>query len=662
MKLESQIRAALLDSQRNVLERIAIGAPLAEILDSLVGLIEEQAEGMRCAVLLADPGERRLRFVAAPNIPEDYKTGIEPFLRIAPNMGSCGTAAFLRAPVYTCDTATDILWRDCAEIAVRNGLRAIWSTPILADDGVVLGTFAMYYGEPRLPLPEHIQLIDMATQIARVAIQRKQDDERLRASEEKFRQMAENIREVFWMTTPAMDELLYVSPAYESIWGRTVESLRQRPKSFIDAIHEEDRERVVGIIEGRREQEFEVEYRIARPDGTMRWVRDRGFPVKDESGKVYRIAGVAEDITERKRAEEASLQIASKIRALSEQKEASLRLVIDTIPTMAWSLLPDGTVDFVNRRWMDYTGLSLEEALEDSTRIVHPDDLPRALAQWRPDMAAGKPGEDEMRLRRADGEYRWFLIRTVPLRDEQGNIVKWYGTSTDIEDGKRAADMSRESTSRLQALSRRLVELQESERKEIARELHDRVGQNLTAISINFAILQEALAHHDAGVRARIEDSVALVSSTLHAIEDVLSDLRPPMLDNHGLRSSLDWYAKQFSARSGIAVSLRAAEQDERMAPDAEIALFRIAQEALNNVAKHAHANSVVIALESRPSDYVMSVTDDGVGLRAADTVRARRPGLGLVTMKERAQAVGGSFRIESLPSGGTQLTVRIPK
>src|SRR5258706_9652668 len=347
MKLESQIRAALLESQRHVLERIAIGAPLAEILDSLVGLIEEQAEGMRCAVLLADPGERRLRFVAAPNIPGDYKTGIEPFLRSAPNMGSCGTAAFLRAPVYTCDTATDILWRDCAEIAVRNGLRAIWSTPILADDGVVLGTFAMYYGEPRLPLPEHIQLIDMATQIARVAIQRKQDDERLRASEEKFRQMAENIREVFWMTTPAMDELLYVSPAYESIWGRTVESLRQRPKSFIDAIHDEDREKVIGIIEGRREQEFEVEYRIARPDGTMRWVRDRGFPVKDESGKVYRIAGGAEDITERKRAEEASLQIASKIRALSEQKEASLRLVIDTIPTMAWGRVPGGTVDFV---------------------------------------------------------------------------------------------------------------------------------------------------------------------------------------------------------------------------------------------------------------------------------------------------------------------------
>src|SRR5258706_16437025 len=114
----------------------------------------------------------------------------------------------------------------------------------------------------------------MARQIARVAIKRKQDEERLRASEEKFRQMGENIREVFWMSTPTMDELLYVSPAYESIWGRSVESLRQRPRSFIEAIHAEDREHVIGIIQMQREQGFEVEYRVVRPDGSVRWIRD----------------------------------------------------------------------------------------------------------------------------------------------------------------------------------------------------------------------------------------------------------------------------------------------------------------------------------------------------------------------------------------------------
>ncbi|HEX9435516.1 MAG TPA: GAF domain-containing protein, partial [Burkholderiales bacterium] len=132
-------RSALLDCQRQILERIAIGAPLAESLGTLVRLIEEQTPDMRCAVLLADAEQRALSFAAAPNIPEDYKQGIEPFLRIAPDMGSCGTAAYLRAPVYTEDTATDPRWEGCRHFAVRNGLRAIWSTPILGDDNAVLG-------------------------------------------------------------------------------------------------------------------------------------------------------------------------------------------------------------------------------------------------------------------------------------------------------------------------------------------------------------------------------------------------------------------------------------------------------------------------------------------------------------------------------------------
>lgn len=124
-------------------------------------------------------------------------------------------------------------------------------------------------------------------------------------------------------------------------------------------------------------------------------------------------------------------------------------MVIDTIPAMAWSVLPGGTVDFLNQRWSDYAGLSLDQYVKDPMVVIHPEDVPRALEKWLVDMAAGEPYEDEMRLRRADGDYRWFLVRTVPLRDEHGTIVKWYGTSTDIEDRKRAEDALRASEDRL---------------------------------------------------------------------------------------------------------------------------------------------------------------------------------------------------------------------
>jgi PAS domain S-box-containing protein len=133
------------------------------------------------------------------------------------------------------------------------------------------------------------------------------------------------------------------------------------------------------------------------------------------------------EIAERKLAEEAV-----------KQAEDRIRLVIDTIPTMAWTLRPDGAVDFVNQRWLDYTSLSLKEAVEDSKQIVHPEDLPRAVAKWLPTMAAGSPHEDEIRLRGANGEYRWFLVRISPLHDATGNVVKWYGAAVDIEDRKQA--------------------------------------------------------------------------------------------------------------------------------------------------------------------------------------------------------------------------------
>jgi PAS domain S-box-containing protein len=479
------------------------------------------------------------------------------------------------------------------------------------------------------------------------------------------------------------------------------------------------------------------------------------------------------------------------IQTLSQQKEDLLRLVIDTIPTMAWSVRPDGVVDFVNQRWLDYTGLSLEQFVEDPMGSVQPDDIPRVLEKWRASMAVGEPYEDEMRLRGADGEYRWFLVRTVPLRDRQGNIVKWYGTSTDIEDRKRvemalqkneqllsetqvlgrtgswehnlvtgeiantegnlrlffgddhskgarfedfagvvhqddrdyvmarhaqllaeggppdieyrvvwpdgsvhvlfgratvvrdaagrplrvygtnvditerkrAENALRDSGVQLQALSRRLVELQESERKELARELHDRVGQSLTALKINIDILQPALASQgNAEVLARVADSAALLESTMDTIENVMSELRPPMLDDHGLAAALDWHARNFSKRTGIAVGVCASETAGRPALQVEIALFRIAQEALNNVAKHARARRVEIALDHANGECVMSVQDDGIGFDGVEDASDKpKPGLGMVTMRERAQAVGGDFGVQALPGRGTQLTVRVP-
>jgi PAS domain S-box-containing protein len=195
---------------------------------------------------------------------------------------------------------------------------------------------------------------------------------------------------------------------------------------------------------------FEKEARLRRSDGQYRWFLIRAVPLRDEQGNIVHWYGTSTDIEELKKAEE------------------RIRLIIDTLPTMVWSLRPDGAVDYVNQRWLDYTGLTLEQEIEDPTRVVHPEDLPRVIEKWLADMAAGEPSEDEMRLRRADGEYRWFLVRTAPLRDGHGNVVEWYGVSIDIEDRKRAEEALRSSeweqrriAAQLERERVRLVEAQE---------------------------------------------------------------------------------------------------------------------------------------------------------------------------------------------------------
>jgi len=214
-----------------------------------------------------------------------------------------------------------------------------------------------------------------------------------------------------------------------------------------------------------------------------------------------------------------------------KEAEDRIRLIIDTIPTMAWSLRSDGVLDFLNQRWRDYTGLSLEEAIKEETRTVHPEDLSTALEKWVAAKATSEVYEDEMRLRRADGEYRWFLVRVAPLLDQHGNVVKWFGSSIDIEDRKRAEKDLEEAHRQLKILSRRRVKVQEEERRHLARELHDEIGQALTAAKIN---LQAAMEESDPAKSKRIHETAAILERLLSQVRQISLNLRPSMLDDLG--------------------------------------------------------------------------------------------------------------------------------
>ncbi|MEB3217716.1 MAG: PAS domain-containing protein [Nostocales cyanobacterium 94392] len=411
------------------------------------------------------------------------------------------------------------------------------------------------------PVPEGIAIVTADIN------ERKQALEALGESEARFRQMAETIENVFWLFDLQAQQHLYVSPAYKTIWGRSCESLYSNFAGWIDTVHPEDRDRIqlaaTRCIENSRLSE---EYRIVRPDGSIRWIRDRGFVVRDANGKPYRLAGVSEDITEEKQAaetlreKEARLQFMLECSQIGEwdldlttqpytanrsfkhdqifgyesplpewnypiflnhvhpddrecvensfkktltsyvnwdfecriiradqqiawiwgrgsvyrdsngnpvrligsviditerkqtesalrESELNFRTLADSMPQIVWTSRPDGFTDYYNQRWTNYTGMTLEQTQGWGWEpVLHPDDLQKCIDAWSESLRTGNNYHIEYRFRRvSDGEYRWFLGRAIPLRDENGQIIKWFGSCTDIHDQKCAQEAAEQA-------------------------------------------------------------------------------------------------------------------------------------------------------------------------------------------------------------------------
>src|SRR5882724_1049854 len=259
--------------------------------------------------------------------------------------------------------------------------------------------------------------------------ERRRAEEALAASEHNLRLVFDRIPGFVALLTSAGDVEL-VNPQLVEYCGRSLDELRLWGTS--DTVHAEDLPRVAQIFARsiKSGNPYDFEARLRRFDGIYRWFQVRGLPVRDENGPILRWCALHTDIDDRKRAEDA-LRVS----------ECDLSSIINTIPMLAWSARPDGFCDFLNRRWLDFTGLSAEQARGSGWgAAIHPDDAKGMLGSWQLALVTGQLADVEVRMRRFDGEYRWFLLRASPLRDESGKIVKWYGTNTDIDDRKRAEE------------------------------------------------------------------------------------------------------------------------------------------------------------------------------------------------------------------------------
>jgi PAS domain S-box-containing protein len=316
MKEEEFFRAG----QSRLLEMIAADAPLSDVLTSLVLLMESQAEGLRCSILLLNRDGKHVRHGAAPNLPEAYVKAVDG-APIGPRNGSCGTAMFKRQPVVVTDVMTDPLWSDYRELARICGLRACWSTPILSVQNEVLGSFAMYRAENRAPRAEENRLTEIATHLARIAIERQRNMETLRERDARISLVAESADLAFWVLYPEQNS------AWMSEKGRAIYGFKSDVPLTCDLIlsrvHPDEREKVKAeynrdcTLYGR----FESEHRLLLPFGKTRWVIMRGRCLKDDQGNPLETIGITVDVSTQKQVD---LQLQLQREDMAQQNRISL--------------------------------------------------------------------------------------------------------------------------------------------------------------------------------------------------------------------------------------------------------------------------------------------------------------------------------------------------
>jgi PAS domain S-box-containing protein len=424
---------AFLALENQVLERVAEGVPLPSILDQLCSGIETIVEDSLCSTLLIGKDGVHLQHAAAPSLPASYTTAIDG-IAIGPSAGSCGTAVYRKMRIVVEDIATDPLWADYKDVALRHGLRACWSMPIASSAGGVLGTFAIYFRIPRRPTNQEIQLVEQAARLAQITIERKQAEQALRDSEERLRLSLLASNTGLWDWNTETNEV-WLSQEWKKQIGYEDVELPNLFESWESRLHPDDHDRAVAYAMQYRDHPvgaFRQEFRLRHKDGTYRWIDVHASFVTEPDGRRVHLLGSHTDITDRKQAE----------RALRESEELFAKAFRGSPnPIMISEAVTSRCLE-VNEAFLQLFGFSRQEVIGNAVLRLGIWTKPDMRTQILSRLQAGEPVRNvELGFNTKTGELRHFLI-SADLIDLNGAVCL-ITVGSDISDRKRAEETLR---------------------------------------------------------------------------------------------------------------------------------------------------------------------------------------------------------------------------
>jgi len=365
-------------------------------------------------------------------------------------------------------------------------------------------------------------------------------------------------------------------------------------------------------------------------------------PIKDQNGVPIGASTIARDITDRKRTDE-----------LLRESEERFRTMADTAPVMIWVSGPDALCTFFNRQWLEFTGRTMEQEIGNGWADgVHPLDFQLCLDYYHSSFDARRSFRMEYRMKRADGQYRWVVDTGVPRFGPDGDFLGYIGSCVDISEHK-------EHEQTLQHLTARLFMLQDEERQRIAAELHDGLGQSLAIIK-NRAQLGLRNQENPERIMEQLEEISATATASILEVREIAHNLRPYELDRLGLGAAIESMVERVSNSTSISLTADLERMENLFSPEAETSVYRIVQEALNNVIQHSKATAARIEIRTYGRQMTISIQDNGRGIPESAGNGNNAGGFGLAGIAERVRGLGGFFEIVSQPEGGTTLTVHL--
>jgi PAS domain S-box-containing protein len=455
------------------------------------------------------------------------------------------------------------------------------------------------------------------------------------------------------MSTPGVEKIIYVSPAYEKIWGRTCESLYESPQAFIEAVHPEDAENVKSALSGHAKGFWDLEYRIIRRDGTICWVRNRGFAVRDAQDNITVVTGALTDITQRKQMEDSLRNQAKTMDAFFEH---TITPIVFLDRNFNFVRVSEAYARACQRNISEFEGHNHFEFYphEGNQRIFE-----EVVRTKTPYEARAKPFSFPDHPEWGVTYWDWTL---VPILDSSGEVEFLVFSLEDVTDRKKSQDTILADREQLRRLSSELLMVEERERRKLAIDLHDSVGQILALLKIELGTMRRSALPSESS-RA-LKHVLEHVKDAIEQTRTLTFEISPPELYTIGLESAIEELARRFAEERNLQWYFEASGEPITLSEHVKICLYRSVRELLINTVKHAEAKTVSITTRKVDNDIQITVEDDGKGFNVSELKKssgAGSGGLGLLGVRERLQHIGGKLVIQSGDGLGTRITLIAP-